>query len=50
VTDDEVKEAARKKLRRRIVEAEIESEARVIRLDDPPGYAVEAWVYLMDES
>jgi hypothetical protein len=50
VTDDEMRAAASKALERGTAKAEIESDARVILLDDPhaSGFAVEAWVYIMD--
>jgi len=51
MTDAEARKAARRKLREEGIEAvEIESHDRVVRLEDPPGYAVEAWIYVMDEA
>ncbi len=50
MTDDEAREAARRALSRREVEPEIDSTSRVIVLEDPPGIAVEAWVYLMEDD
>jgi len=44
---------ARDRARRRVTVggqalADIEGDARVVRLSDPPGVAVEAWVYLTE--
>lgn len=52
MTEDEAREKARKALRYRTVEAEVESDAKVVFFDDPDakGVAVEAWVYLMEKE
>jgi hypothetical protein len=50
MTDNEAREAARKIVREKGVDALDFEGGRVVRLDDPgaTGYAVEMWVYVMD--
>lgn len=48
LTDERAREAASKAIRAVEKIAQVDGDARIVRLDDPPGVAVEAWVYLMD--